>query len=379
MKLKFGMIGGGGGGIGPVHIRGTLLDHMCELVAGSFSRDGEKNRHYGEEWGIRDTSRIYTDYQTMAKAEGSKTGHERLDFVIIVTPNNTHYEIAKTFLEQGFHIVCDKPLSMTLVESEDLMCIAKEQNLMFCVTYAYSGYAMIRQARELITHGEIGEITYINAEYPQEWLALALSQENSTNAMWRLNPKLAGESQATADIGTHIEHLIKAVTDLSPLRVLAKFDHIPRDLIMESNTTILAEYPNQVTGVLWASQIAIGHECDIRLRIFGTKGAIEWNHQDAGRLKFTRLGGPVQYYSAASPYNYPESTRLSRTNPGHPEGLFEAFGNIYRSFGEILLARKEGRDSDTFTYPTADDGVEGLRFIHACVESDKKGNIWVDV
>ncbi|MCQ5128463.1 Gfo/Idh/MocA family oxidoreductase [Butyricicoccus faecihominis] len=379
MKLKFGMIGGAGGGIGPVHMRGTLLDHKCELTAGCFSRHEEKNRAQAEEWGIRDLTRLYPDYRAMAAEEGARTGDDRLDFVVIVTPNDTHYEIAKAFMEQNIHIVCDKPLAFTVEEGEELARIAKERNLLFGVTYTYSGYAMIRQARELIEHGELGEITYINAEYPQEWLALALVQENSANAMWRLDPARAGESQATADIGTHIEYLVKAATGLSPERVLARFDHIPRDLKMESNTTILCQYPNNVTGLLWASQIAIGHECDIKLRVFGTKGAIEWQHQDAGRLKFTRLGGPVQYYSAASPYNYEESIRLSRTNPGHPEGLFEAFGNIYRSFCEVLLARKQGREPESFTFPTVEDGVRGLKFVHACVESDRRDSVWMPV
>ena len=379
MRLKFGMIGGAGGGISPMHYRGAIIDAMAELTAGCFSRNYERNKAQADAWGIRDLDRVYPDYKTMAEKEAEKTGDDRLDFVSIVTPNDTHYEIAKLFLEKGFHIVCDKPLALTVEESEELEALAKKNDLLFAVTYTYSGYAMIRQARELIDHGELGEITYITAEYPQEWLANALIQENSANAMWRLDPKRAGKSQATADIGTHIEYLVKAATGMSPKRVLAKFDKIPPTLEMESNTTILCEYPGNVTGLLWASQVAIGHECDIRLRVFGTKGAIEWQHQDAGRLKFTRLGGPVQYYSADAPYNYPESIRLSRTNPGHPEGLFEAFGNIYRSFMEVLIAKKEGREPDTFTYPTVSDGVDGVRFIDACVKSNAEGNVWVDV
>lgn len=373
------MVGGAGGGISPMHLRGATMDFMCELKAGCFSRSPERSRKQAELWGLTDEGRIYPDYKTMAEQEAARTGDDRLDFVTIVTPNNTHYEIAKLFLEKGFHIVCDKPLALTVAEAEELAALAKQQDLLFAVTYTYSAYPMIRQARELIDRGEIGEITYINAEYPQEWLALALTQSNTTNAMWRLDPEVVGESQATADIGTHIEHLVKAATGLSPQRVLAKFDRIPPTLALESNTTILCEYPNHISGLLWASQVAIGHECDLRLRVFGTKGSIEWNHQDAGHLKVTKLAGPVQVYSAACPYNYEESTRLSRTAPGHPEGLFEAFGNIYRSFCEVLLARKEGRIPDSFTYPTVEDGVKGVRFVTACVESNRRGNVWVDV
>lgn len=379
MKLKFGMIGGGGGGIGPMHIRGAKMDFLCELAAGCFSRDPEKNNHWAEVWGISDPGRIYPDYVSMAVAEGARRGDDRLDFIIITTPNDSHHAIAKCFMEQGFHVVCDKPLASTVAQGEELAQLAQERGLLFGLTYTYSGYAMIRQARELIDRGELGDLVYINAEYPQEWLALALVESSSANATWRLDPARAGESQATADIGTHCEYLVKAVTGLSPERVLARFDHIPRDLSLESNTTILLEYPGKVTGLIWASQVAIGHECDIRIRVIGTKGSIDWSHQNAGTLKVARLAQPVQTYTAASTYNYPEANRLTRTNPGHPEGLFEAFGNIYRSFCEQVLALKEGRESDTFTYATIDDGLTGMKFIHACVESNQNGNCWVSL
>lgn len=379
MRLKFGMIGGAGGGISPMHLRGATMDNFCELKAGCFSRDPERSARQADLWALTDKDRIYPDYRTMAEAEAARTGEDRLDFVTIVTPNDTHYEIAKLFMEKGFHIVCDKPLALTTQQAEELAALAKEKALLFAITYTYSAYPMIRQARELIEHGEIGDIVYINAEYPQEWLALALTQSNTTNAMWRLDPAVVGGSQATADIGTHLEHLIKAATGLSPKRVLAKFDRIPDSLELESNTTILCEYPNNISGLLWASQVAIGHECDLRLRVFGTKGSIEWQHQDPGHLKVSRLAQPVQIYSAACLYNYPESTRLSRTAPGHPEGLFEAFGNIYRSFCEVLTARKEGRTPESFTYPTVEDGVIGVRFVNACVESNRNGSIWVDI
>lgn len=379
MKLKYGMVGGGGGGIGPMHVRGANMDFMGELTAGCFSRSTDRNAQWAEVWGLRDRSRIYPDYETMVAAEGAKTDEDRLDYIIIVTPNDSHHAIAKRFMEQGFHIMCDKPLASTVEQGEELVHLANDRNLVFGLTYTYSGYAMIRQARELIDRGELGDLVYINAEYPQEWLALALAEPISANAMWRLDPARAGESQATADIGTHCEYLIKAVTGLSPQRVLAKFDHIPRNLPLESNTTVMLEYPEQVTGLIWASQIAIGHECDIRIRVVGTKGAIDWSHTNPGTLKVSRLTQPVQFYTAASSYNYPEANRLCRTNPGHPEGLFEAFGNIYRSFCEHVLARKEGRKPDTFTFATVEDGLTGMKFFHACVQSNRNGNCWVDL
>ncbi len=379
MRLKFGMIGGGGGGIGEAHLRGTLLDQRCELTAACFSRNADKNHHYARLWGISDSSRVYADYQEMCAAEAQKAADERLDFVIIVTPNNTHYEIAAAFLKADFHVVCDKPLTNALDEALDLARISRERGLLFAVTYTYSGYAMISQAYEMISRGDIGEISYINAEYPQEWLALALHEEDSANALWRLDPKTAGKAQATADIGTHIVHLVKAMCGLFPVKVLAKFDRIPEQLVMESNTTILAEYPNGVSGLLWASQVAIGQECDLRVRIFGTKGAIEWQHQDAGRLKFARLGLPSEIYSAGNAYNHSLCKSISRTNPGTPEGYFEAFGNIYTAFCEAVSAKKQGLPPPPKPFPTVADGVDGVRFIEACVKSNEQGNIWVDL
>jgi len=379
MKLKFGMVGGGGGGIGPMHIRGALMDFKCELMAGCFSRDFEKNQLWATTWGLKDTNRIYPDYETMAKIEGAKTGEERLDFIIIATPNDSHHSIAKLFMEQGFHIMCDKPLASTVNQGEELVRIANERDLHFGLTYTYAGYAMIRQARELIDSGELGEIVYITAEFPQEWLSLALVESKSENALWRLEPERAGESQATADIGTHCEYLIKATTGLSPKRVIAKFNHIPSHLPLESNSTILLEYPNQVTGHIWVSQIAVGHECEVRIRVICTKGSIDWNHADEGALKVSRLSQPVQIYSAGNQYNYHESNRLRRVSPGFPEGQFEAFGNIYRSFCEDIIAKKEGRKPENYSYATVEDGLIGLKFIQACVRSDRDNNTWIDL
>jgi predicted dehydrogenase len=379
MKLKFGMVGGGGGGIGPMHIRGALMDHLCELKAGCFSRSADKNATWADIWGVKEPDRIYPDYESMALAEGAKTGDDRLDFVVIVTPNDSHYGIAKRFLEQGFNIVSDKPLALNSTQGEELVQLSRAKNLLFGVTYTYAGYALIRQMREMVESGELGDLIYINVEYPQEWFALGLTRPTSSNAMWRQDPAKVGPSQATADIGSHCEFLIKAATGLTPKRVLAKFDHIPRDLPLESNTTVMLDYGNQISGLIWASQVALGHECDIRVRIFGTKGSVDWSHLQAGYLKVARIGEPVQIYSAASPYNHPDSNRLTRTNPGHPEGLFEAFGNIYRSFAECLLARKEGRPDEGFTYPTVEDGLNGVKFIEACVASNAAGNVWTEL
>lgn len=374
MKLRFGMVGGGGGGIGPCHYAGAVMDHKAELTAGCFSRDEGKNGLYGGLWGVKDPARLYKDYRAMAEGEAAR--EDGIDFVSIVTPNDTHFEIAKCFMERGIHVMCDKPLALNLEQGEELARIAKERDLLFGLTYTYAGYAMVRQARELIERGELGDLLYVRAQYPQEWLAVALVAQKSDQSLWRLDPARTGPALATADIGTHCEHLIHAATGLVPRRVLAKFDTYPRDLPLETNTTILLEYPGGVTGTIWASQIAIGHECDVSVEAYGTKGAIEWNHSAPGLLKFTRLNEPTQILTANRECNCIEANRLCRLPSGHPEGYFEAFGNLYRSFCEHLTAKKAGTLPASYTYPTIEDGIVGLKFIRACVESNQNDSVW---
>ena len=374
MKLRFGMVGGGGGGIGPCHYAGAVMDHKAELTAGCFSRDEEKNGLYGGLWGVKDPARLYKDYRAMAEGEAAR--EDGIDFVSIVTPNDTHFEIAKCFMEHGIHVMCDKPLALNLEQGEELARIAKERDLLFGLTYTYAGYAMVRQARDLIERGELGDLLYVRAQYPQEWLAVALVAQKSDQSLWRLDPARTGPALATADIGTHCEHLIHAATGLVPRRVLAKFDTYPRDLPLETNTTILLEYPGGVTGTIWASQIAIGHECDVSVEAYGTKGAIEWNHSAPGLLKFTRLNEPTQILTANRECNCIEANRLCRLPSGHPEGYFEAFGNLYRSFCEHLTAKKAGTLPASYTYPTIEDGIVGLKFIRACVESNQNDSVW---
>lgn len=377
MKLKFGMVGGAGGGISPCHCAGATMDHLAEMVCGCFSRSEDKSRACGEQWGVTDVSRLYADYRTMAEAESARP--DGIDFVSIVTPNDTHYEIAKCFLEHGIHVMCDKPLAFTVEQGETLQRLAAQKGLLFGLTYTYAGYAMVRQARELVERGELGELLYVRAQYPQEWLLVSLVAQKSDQSLWRLDPSRVGSSLATADIGSHCEHLIHAATGLSPERVLAKFNTYPRELPLETNTTVLIDYPGGVTGTIWASQFAIGHECDVSVEVYGTKGAVEWRHSAAGELRFTRLNQPTQILTANRECDYPETNRLCRLPSGHPEGYFEAFGNLYRSFCMHLLAKKAGEPPETYTYPTVEDGVIGLKFIRACVESEQNGSIWVSL
>ncbi len=378
MELRFGMIGGGNGAfIGDVHRHGALMDDLAVLTAGCFTRNPQKNLEAGKKWHIYDESRIYPNYQVMAEEESKR--EDGIQFVVITTPNVSHYEIAKCFMDHGIHVMCDKPLAFNLEQAEELEKIAREKDLLFGLTYTYTGYAVIRQAREMIKAGKIGEILHVVAEYPQDWVISSLVQKKSDQAKWRFDPAVVGESLCTGDIGTHLEQLIAQSTGLTIRRVLARFDTYPRDLPLETNTTVLLDFGNNVTGTLWASQIAIGYECGIKIRIFGTEGSLEWSHETPGILKYTKINEPTMFLSANREYMCDESRRLSRLPAGHPEGYYEAFGNIYHSFCEHLLARLEGRKPESYTYPTVEDGVHGMKFVKACVQSNTKGNIWVDV
>jgi len=378
MYLKYGMVGGGNGAfIGDVHRRGAFLGGLAKLTAGCFTRDGEKNMETAEEWNVEDKGRVYGNYREMAEAEGQR--EDGIDFVAITTPNDTHYDIARAFMEQGIHVMCDKPLTITEAEAMDLERIAKEKDLCFGVTYSYAGYAMVRQAREMIERGEIGDVVHVTTEYPQDWLLLGLRSEETRKKMWRLDPKRGSGSLCTVDIGTHLEHLIVAATGMEVKKVLARFDYSPKDVPLETNSTVMLEFDNGVSGTLWSSIVAIGHDADVRIRIYGTKGSLEWYHGSAGLLKHSKLGEPVQIYSMNRDYNYDGSLEMSHLPAGHPEGYYEAFGNIYRAFCQDVIARRNGDMETRFRYPNVHDGVQGVRFVNACVKSNQLGNVWVEL
>ena len=377
MKLSFGMVGGGNGAfIGNVHRRGAIMDNLAELTAGCFTRNMEKNRQTAEEWGVRDLSRVYANYQEMADAESKR--EDGIDFVSIVTPTDTHYAIAKCFLEHGIHVVCDKPICLTLDEGLELQAIAQEKGLEFGVTYTYASYAVIRQAREMIDAGVIGNIVKIVAEYPQDWLIVSTVAEKSDQALWRLDPRRAGPSACCADIGTHLEALIARMTGLKLEHVMARFTHY-KDSVLEHDIDVMLEYEGGIPGTMWASQIASGNDCGVCIRVYGDKGAIEWRHTHPMEITYTPLAQPTRTIVANREYNYAACTEQCRLPAGHPEGFYEAFGNIYHSFCTHLIAKKTGGDPGTFRHPTIEDGVAGLRFVDACVKSNAEGSRWVSL
>ena len=377
-RLKYGMVGGGiGAYIGDTHRHGAEMDGLAELKAGCFSRNREKSLETADAWNLKDLSRVYGSYQEMAEAESKRS--DGIDFVSIVTPNDSHYDIAKCFLERGIHVMCDKPLTLNTAQGEVLKKIAEERDLLFGVSYGYTGYPVIRQAREMIRRGAVGDIIHIRVSHPEDWVIEAVSPEPGGALPWRFHPEQVGESLCTADLGTHAEQLLVQFTGLRPKRVLAMLDTYPAYLPLETNTTVLLDLGGGITGELWASQLAIGKICSPAIYVMGTEGSLEWDHEQPDILRYTKRGGATQLLAAGKNYMVPESNRLARVSAGHHEGFFEAFGNIYRAYCQVLLAKKEHREPENDTFPTIEDGLEGMKFIAACVKSHKNGNVWVEV
>lgn len=378
MKLRFGLIGGGNGAfIGDVHRHGAEFDDLAELTAGCFTRNMEKNKACGLKWGVSE-DRIYPDYRTMAEEESKR--EDGIHFVSIATPNSTHYEIAKCFLEHGINIMCDKPLAMTAKEGEELEALARARDLQFGVTFTYGYYTIIEQARQMIENGEIGKVQLVMAEYPQDWLSVAMSSENPDQAMWRTDPNISGASGATADIGSHIEYAVHKMTGLNITKVLARMNKIPDTMRIDDDSQVMVEYDTGAKGFYWSSQVAIGRECSILIRIFGDKGAIEWAHDNPSTLRVTKLNQPPQLYTVQRDFLYPSARAQSRLCAGVIEGYYLAFANMYRGYCLALIEKLAGEPADkSFSYADVHDGVVGLKFVEACLESDAKGNVWVDM
>lgn len=318
------MIGGGlGSYIGKFHRWGAMLDDSAELVCGCFSRSMDKNRATAEAYHLPDTSRVYADFREMADKESTR--EDGIDFVSIMTANDTHYEIAKCFLEHDIHVICDKPLALRTEEAEELARIAEERGLLFGITYSYTGYALIRQAREMIRAGVIGDILHVRVQHPEDWVISGAVDGKVDTSAWRFQPKKVGSSLCANDLGTHAEQMVTQFTGLHVKRVLAMMDTYPRDLPLDTNVNVLMDFGGGVTGTLWASQIAIGHECDSGIYVIGTEGSLEWTATDCDHLIYTPRSQPSQRLSAGADYLLDASTRLSRVGAGHNEGFIEAF------------------------------------------------------
>jgi predicted dehydrogenase len=376
-KLRYGMVGGGQGAfIGDVHRKAIAMDGQADLVCGSFSRSYDNTLLTGERLGLP-KERLYRTFEDMIPAEAKQP--DRPDFIVVVTTNNAHYPAAKLALEHGFAVVCDKPLTTSSKDAEDLARLAKANDLMFCVTYAYSAYPMVKNLRDMIAAGDLGEIRFVNAEYPQEWLATKLESTGQKQALSRTEPGTAGISNCVGDIGSHIEFMAAEMTGLRLESLCARLDRFGPDRILEDNATIMVNYRGGAKGVYWCSQIAAGHDNALRLRIYGAKGAVEWFQEFPNNARLSLLDRPTEILSRGRD---PMSTRaqgLSRLPSGHPEGYFEAFANVYATFIPALAKTLRGEPlaPDDLDFPGVKEGVRGVRFIEKCVESSTKGAVWV--
>ena len=377
--LNFGMVGGGSGSlIGEVHRKAASFDRKAKLVAGCFSRNYDNTLSTGKKLGLN-PGQLYKNFREMAEKERGK--EDKIDFVIIVTPNNSHFEIARAFLEKGINVVCDKPLTLKVEEAEKLINLARKRDLLCCVTYTYSGYPMVKHAREIISRGEIGKIRMVMGEYLQEWLAMSVEKEGrNKQASWRTDPKYSGNSNCVADIGSHIENIISYITGLEIETLCANLDIFVEGRALDDNAEILVKYTSGARGIYWCSQVAIGHNNGLKFRILGEKGSVEWEQESPGCLKVAFYGRPVQILSQGRDNLYPLALRASRLPGGHPEGVYEAFANIYSNFSDVLLAKKVGspyKHQKEVDFPTFEDGTRGVKFINLCVESSQRGACWI--
>lgn len=375
--LNYGMVGGGPGAfIGDAHRKSIALDGKAALVAGCFSRSEEKSKQMSEELHL-ELSRCYANYQEMAEKEAAR--EDGIDFVVVVTPNHSHYEICKAFLNAGIHVACDKPVTISYDQAKELQQLAKEKGLLFMVTYTYMGHVTAKYARELVKNGEIGEIRMVMAEYPQGWLAFE-DDFGGKQGEWRCDPKRSGGVNCLGDLGTHVENAVATMTGLKIKKVLAKMDVIVPGRVLDDNDSVLVEYENGATGIYWSSQVAIGSDNSLRVRIYGSKGTILWYQETPEKITIIDADGTIREVHRGYGVIQEAAGKYGRLPSGHPEGWFEAMGNLYRSFTECVVAKEEGTFAEEMVdYPTIDAGAEGLAFVEACLESNRSGNSWVEL
>jgi predicted dehydrogenase len=373
-KLRYGMIGGGPGAfIGAVHRKAAALDGEMELVAGAFSSTPEKSKQQGAELFLH-PHRVYGSYQEMAEKESRLPKEQRIDFVSIVTPNHNHFEIAKTFITAGFHIVCDKPMTTTLADAEALCRLVKKHDVIFALTHNYTGYPMVKQARELVRQGALGVIRKIVVEYPQGWLATFLEGEGAKQAVWRTDPNQAGVAGCFGDIGSHAENLAHYITGLEIEELCADLTTFVPGRKLDDDANTLVHYEGGARGIMYASQISVGEENNLRIRVYGTEAGLEWRQEEPNYLCVRRPNGPEHIYKRGNNYLAPIAAYNSRLPSGHPEAFIEAFANIYRNAGRTIAAKISGTTPGEFDtdFPTVQDGARGVHFIHAVVQSSRQ-------
>ena len=362
-KLRMGMVGGGRGAfIGQVHRMAANLDGKIELVAGAFSSDPEKSKLSGQDFFI-DPNRAYGTYEEMAKAEAAR--EDGIDFVSIVVQNHLHFSVAKCFLDAGINVICDKPLTVDLQQAKELKKIVEDSGLIFALTHNYTGYPMVRHAKHLIQRGDLGTIRVIQAEYPQDWLTKKAEDSGLKQAEWRTDPNRSGGGGCIGDIGTHAFNLIRFISELEVDELSADIHTFVKGRLLDDNAQIMLRFKGDAKGAIWSSQVAVGNENSLQIRVYGEKAGLEWKQEDPNYLHFTKFGHPTQRITRGGSGASDEANQITRIPPGHPEGYLEGFANIYSDVSRELFAKinNQNYDNSKNCYPTINDGIEGMKFI----------------
>src|ERR687897_768018 len=379
-KLKMGMVGGGSGAlIGAVHRRAAIMDGEVEFVAGALSSSREKALASGRELGLAD-ERNYESWERMLEDELSLPEKERVDFVSIVTPNHMHHPVARAFAEAGFNVVLDKPMVHTSQEAEDLMRVVESSGVVFAVTYTYTGYAMVKQARHMVREGLLGEVRKVIVEYNQGWLASQLEESGTKQAEWRTDPARSGIAGAVGDIGSHAENLVSTITGLEVSEICAELTTFVEGRRLDDDGNLLIRYEGGAKGVLIASQISAGEENNLRVRVYGTEGGLVWRQEEPNYLHHRPAEEPERVLKRGNDYLCEEAKKASRLPAGHPEGFIEAFANVYMNVVASIRAKREQVEPDglPWDFPTVFEGARGVHFIEKTVESSRSNQKWLD-
>jgi len=375
-RIRLGMVGGGEGAfIGAVHRLAARIDDHYQLVAGALSSTPERSRRSGEAIGLP-SDRIYDDFESMAKAETKRP--DGIEAVAIVTPNNVHAGPTYAFLKAGVHVICDKPLTVSLTEAKKMQAAVEKSGRIFALTHNYTGYPLVRRMREMVREGDLGEIRLVHAEYPQDWLTVAAETMGNKGAAWRTDPKQAGAGGSLGDIGTHAYNLADYVTGLELAELAADLTSFVPGRRLDDNAQIMLRFGNGARGAIWASQVAPGNENGLMLRVYGTKGGFQWRQDNPNYLYWSPFGKPTQIIGRGGVGSGEAAARVTRIPPGHPEGYLECFATIYSEVAQAIKAARAGKKPPKgVNFPTIEDGVKGMAFIEAAVKSSKANGKWV--
>ena len=374
-KIRLGILGGGGDSlIGVLHRIASSMHDNYEIVGGVFNPEHEESLKFARHLGL-DENRVYKDYETFINEEIKLDSEKRIEVVSVLTPNFLHFPMAKILLENDFHVICEKPLTTTYAEAKELFKIKESKDLVFAVTYTYTGYPMVRQMTKMVANGEIGKVHKVDAQYLQGWLNPVVHDVEKRSSTWRLNPKVSGISCCVGDIGTHAFNMVELVAGSNVKKILSHLNSLYDDNPMDVDANILIQLENGANGTIRSSQIATGEENNLRISIYGDKGGLKWEQENPNYLYHLSDNEPMRVLKTAHPYNYDISNISTKIPPGHPEGIFDSMGNIYNGVAKAIKKQK----FDSVEFPSIDEGVRGMDFIEKAVKSHQSGNIWMNL